>query len=167
VLVLLSLAEWQTSRANQKVTYTLDVDLNNGIYIRSNCATTQMSRQRLLNADRFTATHCNKLQHTATHYNIHCNTLQHTTTHCNTLQHTATHGNTLQHTTTHCNAFHYSTLQRTQPPKYASIVYCVLTGTLQHTATHANTLQHTANTLQHTATRCNTLHHTAASYCIC
>jgi len=36
---------------------------------------------------RYTATHCNTLQHTATH----CNTLQHTALHCNTLQHTATH----------------------------------------------------------------------------
>ena len=48
---------------------------------------------------KYTATHCNTLQHTATH----CDTLQHNAAHCSTLQHTVAHYNTLQHTATHCN----------------------------------------------------------------
>jgi len=68
---------------------------------------------------KYTATHCNTLQHTATH----CNTLQYTAIHCNTqcntLQHIVTHRTTMQNTVTHCN-------------------------TLQHTTTHRSTLHHTA-----------------------
>lgn len=44
--------EWAVSEAHQSVDYTLNPDLNNGIFIRSECSTTQMCRQRLLNADR-------------------------------------------------------------------------------------------------------------------
>jgi hypothetical protein len=43
---------WTLAVARQKVVYTLTPDLQNGIYIRSACTTTQMCRQRLLNADR-------------------------------------------------------------------------------------------------------------------
>jgi hypothetical protein len=43
---------WASGTANQSITYTLSEDKNNGIFIRSDCATTQMCRQRLLNADR-------------------------------------------------------------------------------------------------------------------
>jgi len=44
--------EWSASMAHQSIHYTLHPDLNNGIFIRTDCATTQMCRQRLLNADR-------------------------------------------------------------------------------------------------------------------
>jgi len=107
-------------------------------------STRPLTRYKLGQALKCTATHCNLLQHTATH----CNTLQHTAIkhdtskdgHCAALHCTAPHWNRLQHTATHYN-------------------------TLQHTATHCNMLQHTA-------TRCNTLqqkvyhgHHTrVASY---
>jgi len=138
---------------------------------------------------RYSATHCNTLQHTATHYTTpRLESVQQTATHCNTLQHTAsqdfascseahntaTHYNALQHIATHCNTLHLKTLRRT--PK---LKYCI---TLEYVATHCNTLQHTAKhrvsrrcfvlqssiyclTLHHSTTHGNTLQHTA-THCV-
>jgi len=48
--------QWVTSTARQRIAYTLNASLNNGIFIREDCTNpvnpTNMCRQRLLNADR-------------------------------------------------------------------------------------------------------------------
>ena len=48
---------------------------------------------------RYTATHCNTLQHRSSH----CNSPKLQVSHCNTLQLTATHCNSLQHRKETCN----------------------------------------------------------------
>ena len=109
---------------------------------------------------RYTAIHCNTLQHAATR----CNTLQHTATYCNILQHTATYCNILQHTVYTCTYIYLHVCMYTRirsTPRHCN--------TLQHAASRCNILQHTAthyNILQHTATHYSTLQHTATHYSI-
>ena len=95
---------------------------------------------------RFTATHCNTLQHTATHSMA----LHHTASHCIMLHHTALHSNTLLHTQTHFITLQHSPTQSNiHTLTHWSAIFP--THSLTHGHTHSHTDSHT-HTPTHTPT---------------